>query len=251
MRIIPLLFLMILSHVAFAERPLDGMYVTGGGFISETQVDFLGSEKEISDTRPMIFVGYGKTSRMINDTQWRVFLGIEGFYMGDSKTERGSDSITREVPIPGDSNDEDRAVPVETRSYSIKQGDTYGAGIRVGLYERYQDNAGSLYAMLGYAKTELEGQGTITDLDDIPILSIPQQDLDFTGYYYGIGYEYAFNTHWFNTRWALRVDYIKYDYSKETFDVVPGASPIDTTLSDPGRVELDQNGLFIGLTGRF
>ena len=101
MRIIPLLFLMILSHVAFAERPLDGMYVTGGGFISETQVDFLGSEKEISDTRPMIFVGYGKTSRMINDTQWRVFLGIEGFYMGDSKTERGADSITRQVEIPG------------------------------------------------------------------------------------------------------------------------------------------------------
>ena len=251
MRIIPLLFLMILSHVAFAERPLDGMYVTGGGFISETQVDFLGSEKEISDTRPMIFVGYGKTSRMINDTQWRVFLGIEGFYMGDSKTERGSDSISRQVEIPGTSPTETRSAPVETRSYSIKQGDTYGAGIRVGLYERYQDNAGSLYAMLGYAETELEGSGMITDLDGITILSIPQQDLDFTGYYYGIGYEYAFNTHWFNTRWALRVDYIKYDYSKETFDVVRGASQNNTTLSDPGRVELDQNGLFIGLTGRF
>ena len=139
-----------------------------------------------------------------------------------------------------------RSAPVETRSYSIKQGDTYGADIRVGLYERYQDNAGSLYAMLGYAKTELEGQGTITDANDAIILSIPQQDLDFTGHYYGIGYEYAFNT-----RWALRVDYIKYDYSKETFDVVPGASPNNTTLSDPGRVELDQNGLFIGLTGRF
>ena len=247
MRIIPLLFLMILSHAAFAERLLDGMYVTGGGFISETQVDFLGSEKEISDTRPMMFVGYGKTSRMINDTQWRVFLGIEGFYMGDSKTERGADIITQAVPGATPT----RTVLAETRSYSLKQGDTYGAGIRVGLYERYQDNAGSLYAMLGYAETELEGQGTITDLDDIPILSIPQQDLDFTGYYYGIGYEYAFNTHWFNTRWALRVDYIKYDYSKETFDVVRGASQNNTTLSDPGRVELDQDGLFIGLTGRF
>ena len=251
MRIIPLLFLMILSHVAFAERPLDGMYVTGGGFISETQVDFLGSEKEISDTRPMIFVGYGKTSRMINDTPWRVFLGIEGFYMGDSKTERGADSITRQVEIPGTTPRETMSVPVETRSYSIKQGDTYGAGIRVGLYEHYQDNAGSLYAMLGYAKTELEGQGTITDPSNAIILSIPQQDLDFTGHYYGIGYEYAFNTHWFNTRWALRVDYIKYDYSKETFDVVRGASQNNTTLRDPGRVELDQNGLFIGLTGRF
>ena len=242
MWIIPLLFLMILSHAAFAERLLDGMYVTGGGFISETQVDFLGSEKEISDTRPMIFVGYGKTSRMINDTPWRVFLGIEGFYMGDSKTERGSDSITQAVP----GSSPTRTVLAETRSYSIKQGDTYGAGIRVGLYERYQDNAGSLYAMLGYAKTELEGSGMITDPSNAIILSIPQQDLDFTGHYYGIGYEYAFNTHW-----ALRADYIKYDYSKETFDVVRGASQNNTTLRDPGRVELDQNGLFIGLTGRF
>ena len=58
---------------------------------------------------------------------------------------------------------------------------TYGAGIRVGLYERYQDNAGSLYLMLGYVKTELEGQGTITNVNDAIILSIPQQDLDFTG----------------------------------------------------------------------
>ena len=251
MRIIPLLFLMILSHAAFAERLLDGMYVTGGGFISETQVDFLGSEKEISDTRPMIFVGYGKTSRMINDTPWRVFLGIEGFYMGDSKTERGSDiiSINREVLIPGEATrTRTELVPVETGSYSLKQGNTYGAGIRVGLYEGHQDSAGSLYAMLGYAKTELEGQGTITDVNDSAIILsiIPQQDLDFTGHYYGIGYEYAFNTHW-----ALRADYIKYDYSKETFDVVPGTSPRDTILSNPGRVELDQNGFFIGLTGRF
>ena len=123
---------------------------------------------------------------------------------------------------------------------------TYSAGIRVGLYERYQDHAGSLYLMLGYAKTELEGQGTITDVNDAIILSIPQQDLDFTGHYYGIGYEYTFNT-----RWALRADYIKYDYSKETFDVVSGASTNDAILRDPGRVELDQNGFFIGLTGRF
>ena len=248
MRIIPLLFLMILSHAAFAERLLDGMYVTGGGFISETQVDFLGSEKEISDTRPMIFVGYGKTSRRINDKEWRVFLGIEGFYMGDSKTERGADSIREMMIVVNlpDGTTESNTVPEETRSYSIKQGNTYGAGIRVGLYEGHQDSAGSLYAMLGYAKTELEGQGTITDANDAIILSIPQQDLDFTGHYYGIGYEYAFNTHW-----ALRADYIKYDYSKETFDVVRGASPRNTTLRDPGRVELDQNGLFIGLTGRF
>ena len=257
-----ILVLVIVPCLAGADRFHDGFYITGGGFFSDTNIDFLGDERGISDVRPMMFVGYSKVGRRVS-ADYRLFAGVEGFYMADSKTKGGTDEIEEEEVITeteeittvtmGDVTTEVvtitrdiRTAPLETRSYEIKQGDTWGLGVRFGITEQRIENAGTLYLLAGYANTEVEGRGSIADSMGTGILTIPHQTLDFNGYYWGIGYEYAFNR-----RWAMRADYLRYNYPDKSFTVLDGASDRDSVLMDPGNVELDQGGLFIGISARF
>ena len=236
-----------------AQSHFDGIYITGGGFISDLQVDFLGVEDNIKDNRPMVFVGYGKTSKPLTQTM-RMFVGIEGFYMGESEKKRGSVNIVESEVINekedittvkiGESSTEKKTITrgrqdkhIETRTYTIKQGDTWGGGVRVGLSDRLGKHEGVLYLLAGYANTSLNGQGEVRNALNVVTTTIPKQKVDFGGYYYGIGYEYLFTRHL-----GLRADYIAIDYSSENFISLRGNSM---------RSKLEQSGLFLGLSGRF
>lgn len=248
-----LLLLFFFPAVVFAERSLDGFYVAGGGFVSDLEVKFMGVETDIKDNREMVFVGYGKTGRVVGGKA-RLFAGLEGFYMGAGKRKRASVGITRPVVIRETEVEEtvmdgdlstrtvttERDIqeePVETRSVTVRQGETWGVGLRLGLAEEHRSRTGVLHVLAGYARTDLDGEGMVRDVDGSIGMTVPKQDVGFSGYYYGVGYEYMFGEHF-----GLRLDWLGLRYSRERFAVAGGGSV---------KADLKQDGVFIGLTGRF
>lgn len=223
----------------------DGFYVTGGGFVSDLDVDFAGigvndtrpTLVEVSDVRPMLFVGYGVTGRTAGE-RLRLFAGLEGMYMGSSKRKQGVHAIHRRASTDTAASMATGEELVETREYSVKQGETWGAGLRFGLVEGRGTGAGMLYVLGGYAQTDLKGRGVVRDAQEVITLTMPEQNVDFSGYYYGAGYEYLFTEHL-----GVRVDWLRFDYSREDF-----ATDDDTVNV---RSELRQSGVFVGLSGRF
>lgn len=246
--------LLFVPVVAGAERFSDGLYLSGGVFLSELRVDFLGLEVDVDDNRPMVFVGYGKTSKPLGRTSVRVFAGVEGFWLDASKRKRGSETtmrpdVIRETEVvervtEGDVTTETTTTkrdiqerPVDTRSYSVRQGGTWGVGVRLGLSDQTDKRAGSLYLLGGYADSSLEASGIVRNNDGGVEMEIVEQDVDFSGWYYGLGYEYLFGEHL-----GLRVDYMKIKYSDERFSVEGGGRE---------RAGMGQQGVFAGVSLRF
>ena len=64
------------------------------GYLPQAQIAAAGLEDNIKNNRPMVFVGYGKTSKPLTKTM-RVLVGIEGFYMGESKDKHGNVNIVQ------------------------------------------------------------------------------------------------------------------------------------------------------------
>ena len=68
MRIIILVLLLMTSSVALAERMFDGFYASAGYTYFKNESRILEGEVEFSEWVPKVSLGYGKSSKLIRDT---------------------------------------------------------------------------------------------------------------------------------------------------------------------------------------
>ena len=234
MRIIILVLLLMTSSIALAERMFDGFYASAGYTYFKNKTKVLGSEVEFSEWVPKVSLGYGKSSKLIRDTNYRMYLGIDTFYIAKPETLRDSQLI---LDQQGRSNFED------PEFNELEQQNTMGIGARVGLVDDSGELGGNVYIDLGYVETEMQGMGSVGGGS----LVIQRTSVDFKGSYWGIGYELAFPRDI-----ALRMEFHNYDYNDEDLSV----SVFDRDgRPQRGRIfdalSLNNRSMFFGLTGRF
>ena len=234
MRIFIFVLLIAVSQPLLAERMYDGFYISGGYSYLNSKVIIFEEEVKLNRWVPKVSMGYGKTSRHIGKTKYRMFLGIETSYIGSN--ERSSF-----IDVDSFVNND-----METRESGIEQGETLNIGLRIGITENKNNYGGNLYVSGGYSTTDIKGEFSIKDRNDQVILAIKEDKVNLGGGYFGIGYEYAFTNDM-----ALRIDFHKHKYDDEQLSLVRGSSNRETVLIDPEGISLKSSNIFIGLTGRF
>ena len=236
MRIIILVWLLMTSSIALAERMFDGFYASAGYTYFKNKIKAFESEAEFSEWVPKVSLGYGKSSKLIRDTNYRMYLGIDTFYIAKPETLRDTQLILEP---------EERSNFEDPEFDELEQQTTMGIGARVGLVDDSGELGGNVYIDLGYVETEMQGMGSATDGGRS--LVIQRTSVDFKGSYWGIGYELAFPKDI-----ALRMEFHNYDYNDEDLSV----SVFDINgIPQRGRVldalNLNNRSMFFGLTGRF
>ena len=221
------------SSVVLAERMFDGFYASAGYTYFKNESRILEGEVEFSEWVPKVSLGYGKSSKLIRDTNYRMYLGIDTFYIGELEAPQGTQLILDQGETE---NLED------SRVNELEQQSTMGIGVRVGLLDDSGVLGGNVYIDLKYVETEMQGMGSATDVSSGISVVIPRTSVDFKGSYWGAGYELAFTKNL-----ALRMEFHNYDYDDEDLSfLVSGINVLGLNALD-----LDNRSMFFGLTGRF
>ena len=235
MRIIILVLLLMTSSVALAERMFDGFYASAGYTYFKNKTRIFESAVEFSEWVPKVSLGYGKSSKLIRDTNYRMYLGIDTFYIGELEALQDAQLIL-------DQEDSDIEEP---RVNELEQQSTMGIGARVGILDDSGVLGGNVYIDFGYVETEMQGMGSATD-SGVSVV-IPRTSVDFKGSYWGAGYELAFTKNL-----ALRMEFHNYNYDDEDLSLsVLNRNGTSQRLRGLNALNLDNRSIFFGLTGRF
>ncbi len=249
MRIIILVLLLMASSVALAERMFDGFYASAGYTYFKNETRVFEGEAEFSEWVPKVSLGYGKSSKLIRDTNYRMYLGIDTFYIGELETFRDAQLTVGQSTI----RLTNIVIDEEFSSIELDQQSTMGIGARVGILDDSGVLGGHVYIDLGYVETEVRGMGfsvfSLENVNGSPIdigrLVVERTSVDFKGSYWGAGYELAFTKNL-----ALRMEFHNYDYDDEEVPALLSISGVAAPISDPDA-SVDNRSIFFGLTGRF